>query len=327
MITGPSTLTEFRPAIRQRGMLIICLALCTLELGLSARAQEPARAPNIKEVVQPNFVNSPHRAYPTGGAIRASARAQVATPAVDAKEVVLHNFVSPPHGAYPGAGVIRDPEGNLYGTTNGAYSDVPGGGAHNAGVVFKVDTCGHETVLYSFTGGADGSSPNGVILDWAANLYGTTNGGGASGAGVVFKVDPSGHETVLYSFTGGNDGGFSDAGVIRDWKGNLYGTTNGGGASSLGVAFKVDTSGKETVLHTFTRGLEGDQPYLSGLILDSFGNLYGTTAFGGAGGAGVVYKLDPSGNDKVVYAFQGAAGGQYPAGAGVIYGSDGNLYG
>src|SRR5208283_3599340 len=479
MITGPSTLTEFRPAIRQRGMLIICLALCTLELGLSARAQEPARAPNIKEVVQPNFVNSPHRAYPTGGAIRASARAQVATPAVDAKEVVLHNFVSPPHGAYPGAGVIRDPEGNLYGTTNGAYSDVPGGGAHNAGVVFKVDTCGHETVLYSFTGGADGSSPNGVILDWAANLYGTTNGGGASGAGVVFKidtsgnettlytftggadgsapnsvirdlrgnlygtayaggasgagvvfkidtsgnettlytftgsadggnpfggltldwvgnfygttnyggadnagvvfkvdpsghetvlysftggadgaylngvirdlqgdhygtttngggasgagvvfkVDPSGHETVLYSFTGGNDGGFSDAGVIRDWKGNLYGTTNGGGASSLGVAFKVDTSGKETVLHTFTRGLEGDQPYLSGLILDSFGNLYGTTAFGGAGGAGVVYKLDPSGNETVVYALQGAAGGQYPAGAGVIYGSDGNLYG
>src|SRR5208283_2323427 len=107
MITGPSTLTEFRPAIRQRGMLIICLALCTLELGLSARAQEPARAPNIKEVVQPNFVN-------------------------------------PPHGAYPGAGVIRDPEGNFYGTTNGAYSDVPGGGAHNAGVVFKVDTCGHE---------------------------------------------------------------------------------------------------------------------------------------------------------------------------------------
>src|SRR5208283_3532262 len=212
MITGPSTLTEFRPAIRQRGMLIICLALCTLELGLSARAQEPARAPNIKEVVQPNFVNSPHRAYPTGGAIRASARAQVATPAVDAKEVVLHNFVSPPHGAYPGAGVIRDPEGNLYGTTNG-------GGASGAGVVFKVDPSGHETVLYSFTGGADGSAPNSVIRDLRGNLYGTAYAGGASGAGVVFKIDTSGNETTLYTFTGSADGGNPFGGLTLDWVG------------------------------------------------------------------------------------------------------------
>ena len=103
--------------------------------------------------------------------------------------------------------MVRDSAGNLYGTTNGAYSDVGGGGTNNAGVVFKVDTSGHETVLYSFTGGADGSSPNGVILDSAGNLYGTTTYGGASGAGVVFKVDTSGHETVLYSFTGGADGG------------------------------------------------------------------------------------------------------------------------
>jgi len=121
---------------------------------------------------------------------------RAATATASSNEVVVHNFVSPPHGAYPAAGVVRDSAGNLYGTTNGAYSDAPGGGAHNAGVVFKIDHSGHYTVLYSFTGAADGSSPNGVILDSAGNLYGTTSLGGASGAGVVFKIDTSGNESV-----------------------------------------------------------------------------------------------------------------------------------
>src|SRR5208282_3849903 len=98
-----------------------------------------------------------------------------------------------------------------------------------AGVVFKVDPSGNETVLYTFTGGADGGYPlAGVIRDSAGNLYGTTNGGGASGAGVVFKVDTSGNETVLYTFTGGSDGGSPWGGVIRDSKGNLYGTADVG---------------------------------------------------------------------------------------------------
>jgi uncharacterized repeat protein (TIGR03803 family) len=95
----------------------------------------------------------------------------------------------------------------------------------------------------------------------------------------------------------------------------------------LGVVFKVDTSGNETVLHTFKRGLTGNQPDLAGVILDSVGNLYGTTAFGGAGGQGAVYKLDTSGNATVLYAFPGAKDGQYPYNAGVIFASDGQLYG
>jgi uncharacterized repeat protein (TIGR03803 family) len=194
-------------------------------------------------------------------------------------------------------------------------------------VVFKVDPYGHETVLYSFAGGNDGANPNGVIRDLKGNLYGTTSGGGASGAGVVFQVDPYGHETVLYSFTGGNDGGNSDAGVVLDGSGNIYGTTAFGGAAGLGVAFKLDPYGHETVLHTFTRGLVGDQPDLAGVVLDEFGNLYGTTAFGGAGGVGTVYKLDPRGNASVVYGFPGVDDGQYPYNNGVIFGSDGQLYG
>ena len=119
------------------------------------------------------LLNPPHGADPGAGAFRVSASAQQATPTLN-EEVVLHNFASPPHGAYPANGVIRDEQGNLYGTTNGAYSDVPGGGTNNAGLVFKLDPSGNETVLYSFTGGADGSSPNGLILDPAGNLYGTT---------------------------------------------------------------------------------------------------------------------------------------------------------
>jgi uncharacterized repeat protein (TIGR03803 family) len=95
----------------------------------------------------------------------------------------------------------QDKAGNLYGTT---YD----GGASNVGVVFKVDPTGRETVLYSFTGGADSEYANpyaGLVRDKAGNLYGTA-GGGAFNAGVVFKVDRSGRETVLYSFTGARMG-------------------------------------------------------------------------------------------------------------------------
>jgi uncharacterized repeat protein (TIGR03803 family) len=137
-----------------------------------------------------------------------------------ASETVLHRFKSTPNGAQPYAGVIRDSAGNLYGTTSG-------GGTAGAGVVFKVDTSGHETVLYNFcslANCADGGEPNaGVIRDSAGNFYGTTFGGGtAAGAGVVYKLDKAGHETVLYAFTGLADGGNPNAGVIRDSAGNLY---------------------------------------------------------------------------------------------------------
>ena len=144
--------------------------------------------------------------------------------------------------------------------------------------------------------GGDGGYPYGsLIRDSAGNFYGTTNGGGASGAGVVFKLDTSGNETVLYSFTGGADGGYPLAGVIRDSAGNLYGTTNGGGASGAGVVFKIDTSGNETALYSFTGGADGGYPLWVVLARDSAGDLYGTTAGGGAAGAGVVFKVDAVG--------------------------------
>ena len=156
-----------------------------------------------------------------------------------ASEIVLHNFGSPPTGANPSTGVIRDSAGNLYGTTQT-------GGTAGAGVVYRVDPAGHYTVLYNFTGGADGGRPMaGVIGDSAGNLYGTTEqGGGASGCGVVFKLDKTGQLTVLYSFTDWAHGCNSTAGVVRDSAGNLYGT-------AANAVYKLDTAGQESVLYNF----------------------------------------------------------------------------
>jgi len=231
---------------------------------------------------------------------------------------VLYSFTGDNDGGNPFAGVIQDSSGNLYGTT-------AGGGSAGSGVVFKLDTKGHETVLYTFTGGSDGGFPNGVIRDSTGNLFGTTGGGGASSAGVVFKLDTTGHESVLYSFTDGNDGGYPNAGVVLDSAGNLYGTTTGGGTGGGGVVFKLNTAGQETPLYSFTNGTDGGYPY-AGVILDSAGNLYGTTLYGGSAFVGVVYKVDPTGHETVLYSFTGKADGAYPA-AGVVSDSAGNLYG
>jgi len=106
-------------------------------------------------------------------------------------------------------------------------------------VVFKVSPSGQETVLYSFTGGADGGNPLGVlILDSDGNLYGTASAGG-TGCGVVYKLDPSGQETVLHTFAGFRDGCSPYAGVLADPAGNLYGAAYSGGIATGGVVYKI----------------------------------------------------------------------------------------
>jgi uncharacterized repeat protein (TIGR03803 family) len=160
-----------------------------------------------------------------------------------------------------------------------------------------------ETVLHFFTGNGDVSPDAGLIADSDGNFFGTTSGDGQD-LGAVFKLSlpatagGAWTETVLHAFTGGSDGGSPQAGLIADSKGNLYGTTAYGGASNAGTVFELTppaTAGgawTETLLHAFTGGRDGGFPQ-AGLIADSKGNLYGTTAYGGASKIGTVFKLSP----------------------------------
>jgi len=204
------------------------------------------------------------------------------------KETVLYSFQGGADGGNPYAGVVRDPVGNIYGTTFGIFGV-------DYGTVFKLNTGRKEKVLHAFTGGSDGGYPyyGSLVRDGAGNFYGTTSFGGANQYfGTVFKVNKAGQQTVLYSFTGQSDGGQPNASVIRDTAGNLYGTTIGGGASGHGTIFKLDASGKETVLYSFAGGTDTAAPDAD-LLRDAAGNLYGTTIAGGASGAGTVFKLTP----------------------------------
>jgi uncharacterized repeat protein (TIGR03803 family) len=151
------------------------------------------------------------------------------------KKTILHSFTGNADGAH-GSALTLDAAGNLYGATQ-----LGGDPTCDCGTVFKMYPNGGETVLYSFTGGADGSSPVGELAhDAAGNLYGTTQLGGdpTCGCGTVFKLDETGKKTVLHSFAGA-DGSFPFAGVILDKAGNLYGTTNNGGAFGWGTVFKI----------------------------------------------------------------------------------------
>jgi uncharacterized repeat protein (TIGR03803 family) len=178
-------------------------------------------------------------------------------------------------------------------------------------------------VLYSFAGGSDGSKPeSAVIMDAAGNFYGTTALGGSNcDCGTVYKLAPNGTETILHVFTGGNDGAQPYAALVADQSGNLYGTTVIGGVNEDGTVFKIAPDGTEKVLHTFSGGDDGEQPY-AGLILDKNGNLFGAAIGGGVNGFGVT----PKGTFKVPYAFTGGSQAAYPEGT-LLADKSGNFYG
>jgi uncharacterized repeat protein (TIGR03803 family) len=216
--------------------------------------------------------------------------------APNGNETVLYNFAFGPNGARPAAGVIRDAEGNLYGTTyqGGASSQACPVGC---GVVFRLDTAGAETVLHSFTDAPDGAYPLAALVrDQAGNLYGTTLAGGTArrceiGCGTVFKVDVTGKESMLHRFGNRSDGAYPVAALVRDQAGNLYGTAPSGGVYHGGIVFKIDITGRESVLHSFSGGADGGRP-TSGLIQDAAGDLYGAT-IGGTLSFGTLFRLTP----------------------------------
>lgn len=255
------------------------------------------------------------------------------------KQTVLYMFPSDGRkGEAPEGALVRDRVGNLYGTTSygGNLSCNVGQPYTSCGVVFKLNKAGTQTVLHRFNG-RDGATPTaGVILDPNGNLYGTTLRGGTNDAGTVFKLDKIGKLTVLHRFEGGVSDGFGPgAPLIRDADGNLYGTTQTGGSFNAGIVFKIDTTGKETILHHFNGGADGWGPF-GGVIRDAAGNLYGTTKFGGdlacdGIGCGTIFKLDVNGTKTVLHAFKGKPGKRPTAGlvmdaSGILYGTTSGDY-
>jgi uncharacterized repeat protein (TIGR03803 family) len=156
-----------------------------------------------------------------------------------------------------------------------------------------------------------------LVIVFAIAILGARSAHAQSAAGAK--------ETTLYSFTGASDGGSPYASLIRDAKGNLYGATFAGGAANLGTIFKIDKTGKETVLYSFTGSPDGEHPTRN-LLLGKSGNMYGVAYEGGANGFGAVYELDKAGKESVVYSFESGTDGEYP-GSGLIEDAEGNLYG
>ena len=249
------------------------------------------------------------------------------------KRNVIFAFPGGAGGYSPSGALIFDHSGNLYGTT-------ASGGTYGGGTVYELSPSSSggwtQEILYAFTGGSDGETPEqGVIFDSAGNLYGTTFEGGIE-SGVVFELSPpvSGtawNQTVLHTFNYSTDGASPIGQLTFDSSGNLYGVTAVGGVISkcysdgCGVVYKLSLiSGvwNETLLHVFQPGT-GNDAYgpgggtpQGGISFDGPGTLYGVAAYGGANGYGVVYKLlrESSGawKEAVVYNFAGGAEGYTP---------------
>lgn len=252
------------------------------------------------------------------------------------KGKVLHYFPSnSTDGELPGS-LLFDPAGNLYGVAG--QGGGPGCAPYGCGTVFRFTPSGEES-LVDFSIAA--WNPDSIVLDGTGVLYGTTYLGGGTGCGgvgcgTVFKIDKTGKVTIIYRFQGAPDGNSPIGSLALDKAGNLYGVTWVGGNSSVcepsgcGTVYKIDPSGHETVLHRFSVS-DGYLPQ-SGVKIDSAGNLYGTTFSGGTNpacspdGCGIVYKMDTSGNETVLYSFGDGTDGGFPV-AGVVLDSAGNLYG
>ena len=254
----------------------------------------------------------------------------------EGRETTVYAFPRIADGWSPDGNLARDESGNLYGVTAGGGDTGAGCGPSGCGIVFEVDTKGKKSTLYAFTNSPDGEEPEGgLIRDQSGNLYGTTRYGGTSncggwGCGTVFKVDAKGNETVLYSFTGAADGMWPYGPLAIDNSGNLYGPSSFPNGSDYNLIFKLDTTGKFTILHTFKGGTDGRWPE-GGLLLDKLGNLLGTTGDGGStgcggDGCGTIFKLDAHGTKTLLYSFTGGQDGVGPNG-GLIMDSSGNLYG
>jgi uncharacterized repeat protein (TIGR03803 family) len=244
-------------------------------------------------------------------------------------------------GSRPYAGLIQASDGDFYGTTEG-------GGKRNKGTVFRITSSGALTTLHSFCSQsdcADGAYPDGALVQASdGDFYGTTYGvqgiDTLAGYGTVFKITPSGALTTLHNFcsqSGCTDGINPQAGLVQAANGDLYGTTQNGGAYGLsyGTVFKITPSGTLTTLHSFcaqtnSEGFctDGYAPYAK-LVQALNGDLYGTTNVGGVTDDGTVFKITPGGALTTFYSFcaqSGCPDGEIPQAA-LVQATNGDLYG
>lgn len=277
------------------------------------------------------------------GSVRRNTRSKILCPAIvvalalagqpfHAKAQIesnLYSFGSQTNdGTNPRANLIQATDGNFYGTT---YT----GGTNNRGCIYRITPGGSETNFYSFgsqtNDGANSSAP--LVQGSDGYLYGTTVNGGTNNLGTVFRISLTGGYSNLYSFLGPtNDGANPTAGLTKGTNGIFYGTTQKGGTTNnFGTVFKFNTNGTETMLYAFTGPTnDGNQP-LTGLVLGSDGNYYGTATFGGITnydslGFGTVFRISPGGSYTNLYLFGSVIpDGVYPTS--LTQGNDGNFYG
>ena len=240
------------------------------------------------------------------------------------KLAILANFTNGDPGANPVGALTEGIDGLLYGTAQ--Y-----GGVNNDGTVFQTNlSTGSTKTLATITGGLAGIYPQSDLIQATdGNFYGTTAQGGTSNLGTFFRVSPTGTLTTLYAFTGNADGARPLRGVIQGTDGAFYGVSNQGGTYGGGAVFRFTVSGNTatiTPLYSFVPIVgQGSNP-LGSLTLASDGNFYGTSAGGGAYGAGTIYSVTPTGGYTLLYSFTGGNDGAAPVG-GLTQGSDGKLYG
>ncbi len=248
----------------------------------------------------------------------------------------LYRFAGSNDGAYPYGRVTLAHDGTLYGTTEA-------GGLGDNGTIFHLKpgpvaprnalAPWSESVLYRFTGGSDGAKPQGdLFIDESGNIYGAASSGG-TGGGVVYELTPSGGawtQAVLYTAQD-STGTLPWGGVVSDSAGNLYGVFEDNGPNGFGAVYQLSPSGSgwtEQTIQGFTyTGNDGGYPY-GGLILDSSGNLYGTTTSGGSGGGGTAFQLTPANGGWVFNALYGFSGSSFTGPKDkLVMDAAGNLYG
>ena len=321
-------------------LLAAVVAVCIL--AVLTQAQQPHKATNHEKVLY-TFTGESDGFAPNGTLIRDSEGNLYGTTAYGGagnltsccgvvfklssggEFSVLHTFERY-DGDIPVNALVQDTRGNLYGMTRygGRYDCFDIG----CGVIFKVTTSGDFTVLYNFTGESDGNTPiSALIIDPEGNLYGTTHD--EVDGGQVFEFTTTGELKVLHNFT---QNWMVPDSIVRDSKGNLYGTTSQGGTYNGGIVFKLAPDGRETVLHNFKGERDGAEPGV--LTIDAEGNLYGGTTQGGyekgncltefSSGCGTVFKVTADGTFSVLLVFNIRDGNEA---SGLILGPKGNLYG